>query len=558
MDKGPGSAEASAYQTARDFDQALAALDPDAASRCISDGSMSLLLRQDPRAAAGVLERAYILDDLARLVESSRKRALRGGLLDRFSGNAPLLRVGLKPTEDSLLGWTLRYRPRMAGRVGFAIKTWRRLTSEQRDWLSSHGHTESSWKDLPLDKRDLGPWARAAFGEWKALPVPRTLSGWKEYRTRARRIAEGLSPGEVSDLIDHRLAAQALLQARLALREALGREPGLSDVLEGLEERSSRPFKSQLDFLGGALRGRWASSLPEKVVRAIDSERSSRPEESIPPEVWPGLASRLTRAVLDELRGTREGGRVLRFLSRRDLATDMADLGGANAEFSSSKKRITFDSGSVEQWLRENRWTLADLLGGTDVMRRLARFFAPSFVHEATHYRQHALFEAEGVSDAYTQESEVEAFFSALLFVSEKEALEPGYLREVDGDKLRMAAEFLRSPGDLAGRVRQMYFKRKSLPLRQAEHLNLLRELLDERRRPAPPSRTLRGILEDSLDERGLPDFSDLRCDLEMLASESLRFWSAYLVHWREKTDSWAASSWARALRELGSREGWK
>ncbi|MFA6577801.1 MAG: hypothetical protein WCU88_01870 [Elusimicrobiota bacterium] len=545
---GKGSVEASVYEAARMYEQALAEQDPDVAQRCIADERMSRLLERDPAAAAGILEKAYALRDLGVFMDGASKRELLTGLLQRFGEDSLLRGLGMDFKEETVLGWVARYRPHRLKAVRFAIKTWDELSPEQKRWFSEDGQRESSWKTLPIDARNLEGWAHSEAKKWKSEPIPKTLEQWAGYRTRYRRIFEMQPYSENVALSKHLRAARAVLRARLALEHAGSGKQGaaFAGILAGLEQMSKEAPSKQLAYLAQALSGVPDEALPRKVFESVAMERAPRPEERLWRNIRHDLARGLKAALWRELAGTAEGERVLRFYAHRGLDLEIDYLAGALAEFRPMNKNIVLDSDMIERWIRLKGLTAQALLKDDKTLRSLARYLAPFFVHEAAHHRQSVFMELRGLADEYPQEQEIDAVFCEALFILEKSERDPSFEDAIPAFEHNLSVQMRRSPREAAAWVRDRYSEEYSLDEELAGNLASMKGLSAERGHESlRGAQSLKEVLEDTGDVR----FYKLKPKLSSLSEGERDFWKTYILYWHKRMSSWAASSYAHAVR---------
>ena len=291
------------------------------------------------------------------------------------------------------------------------------------------------------------------------------------------------------------------------------------------------------------------------------------------------LCALLVPDLMDEIKGTRSGDRVLAFFKdqrypaeRREVRLRIKSMEGDFGAYGS--EGISVSREAIEDWMRERGVSdAADIVKDRRLQLELARFLAPTFVHEAVHQEQHAWLEKHGLPNRFYLEREYEAWSVGSIYILEKNASESargggGYLRSLHPlmvDRARRLYE-----DGLTGMrrfVAPVYSSMVSFDDFAAEDFEMNaaidQELAARAQRPKEAEEQdevfrLSGFT-DSLAKFGyrrerIAEVSELKtAKLRRLRKESLsgyKEWGA----WIEGNDSWVSDG----LKELKKREGGK
>jgi hypothetical protein len=283
----------------------------------------------------------------------------------------------------------------------------------------------------------------------------------------------------------------------------------------------------------------------------MNYHRSREPDEPFGEDDVEVITSHLKRDLLDEIAGTRAGGRIRNFYAEgKSLSLGLRRMPVAVGEFSVLGQDISFSLDFIQSWLRGARLTRADLLDNPAVQRRLARRLSPVFVHEATHHAQHAWMSRHGLARYFTHDDEIEAYSNEALFMLEKAASDPAFFADIDTDDHDAADRMREDPSLFRRIVRRVYSTMPSFEAAAAFHLMLADAISEElaRREKSPsakpaaypfaygdlPLKTL--IEKDAVSVAQVLQLPDAR----------LRHWRDYLIRWYELSYRRVAQSRAR------------
>jgi hypothetical protein len=418
-------------------------LDPTQASVCLKvlarTGTLSGTMadeRLDPDARARVnrvLMSASALKDLGDVFALQLSSGgLKAALSRRTFCDGALLALGLGPSPRPLLDWAARYRPAQAPLLGLIMRGWswdafpdvlrKRLLAEVK------GGSRQDWDELCLDRRDftLRGAAKRAAGDIMAIPAA-SLNG--EALAQMRQAASAIRPylqDEKGLVLDEHLRQ---VERFLTLRKrtaGVGKVKDQSKLDEyarrlGAGDLSLSEHMSFLSAIYGEDQGKGDASGTYEGSGKKRSSAAGYEDE---------LAARLVPEMMDEIKGTRSGDRVLAFFKdkrypaeRREVRLRIRSMEGDFGAYGS--EGISVSREAIEGWMRERGVSDAgDIVKDRRLRLELARFLAPTFVHEAVHQEQHAWLEKHGLPNRFYIEREYEAWSVGSVYILEKNASE--------------------------------------------------------------------------------------------------------------------------------------
>jgi hypothetical protein len=359
---------------------------------------------------------------------------LRVALSQRTFCTGPLHVLGLGPSPKLLLDWAARYRPAQAPLLALVMRSWGWdvFPEVMRPHLLAKigGSSGGDWDGLCLEKRFAALFAAAELAADELLAAP-AASLDEAALARMRQAALFMRPYLEDDkerALDGHLAR---VQRYLALRKRYAGGSGSALAPAKLEEYSSKLRAGDLSL---SEHMRYLSAIyGEDLGKGEGKGSPGRPEHR--PSLLgyeDALAALLVAAMKDEIKGTRSGDRILAFYKdksypaeSRTLALRIAPLGHNLGMYGG--QGISMSRENIESWMLQRKvFSAADLVNAKDrrLLRELARYLAPTFVHEATHQEQHAWLTKNGLPNRYYVEREVEAMGVGALYVLEKNLLE--------------------------------------------------------------------------------------------------------------------------------------
>ena len=425
-------------------------LDPTQAGVCLKvlarTGTLSGTMadeRLDPDTRARVnrvFMSASALKDLGDVfIVQTSSAGLRTALCARKFCDGVLPSVGLGPSPAPLAAWAVRYRPVQAPLLDLVLRGW--------DWdafpevLRKHllkGGTRKDWDEMCIERRDstLRGAAKRAADDIMAVPA---ASLNDEALAEMRQAAAAMRPYLPEDkrlaLEDHLRQVERFLTLRQSYAGV-----GKGKDQARLEEYSRRlkagdlSLSEHMDLLSAIFGEDLGRGDPAGPRRKAGSPSVSGYEAK--------LSALLIPALQEEIRGTRSGDRVLAFFAdqrypveRREVRLRIKSMEGDFGAYGS--EGISVSRETIEDWmLTRGVSDAADIVKDRRLQLELARFLAPTFVHEAVHQEQHAWLEKHGLPNRFYIEREYEAWSVGSIYILEKNASESargggGYLRSL-------------------------------------------------------------------------------------------------------------------------------
>jgi hypothetical protein len=469
------------------------ALSPDTAQTCVdkflaSDGDLMEKAKNDfPEITVDVLSRSNALTDLRNMISKYDGMNLAKALM-RVTENTDCVpcKMSLGPEPEKIAPWVKKSVAERDIDFQLAVRSWDTLGEIRTKAMSApgYGYTEESWGRLKLMERydKLYDWAKTATD---SLVASASMAG------RGKAAAP-----DYKGLADE-------LKYELYNFNDYARVKKLNDMLGGLSAKAAAPAAgpSAADKAGGKLTedaaklnaARAGSGEGAFLNHAFDNAKDgaggadasggSGKKDFKPVPITEEQAKELTGKMAtvkdgkmqgymaDEIKGTKAGDEIADFYEGSKYAGTKAaamnfvfeegkgDLADAMGWYSSKDKVLRVNTSLVDKFARDRGITPAQLLKDPEKMRELAAYVAPTFVHEATHQRQDAWSEANGLNyytdskgkkfAPYQMEMETEAFSMNAAFVAEK-AKTGGlaYLRKLDGADRDDAEKYLQDGVD--------------------------------------------------------------------------------------------------------------
>lgn len=450
-------------------------LSSDTALECVqkltdNNGALLAGLRaQSPEmeaAAADILSFNSALIDLKNIVTRNSgddiALHLTRVLKDR---DCPLCVMGLGPRPEKAFDWIGREAGADLDNVKIAVRTWEALGELRTRSLSSaeYKFDQKRWnaKTITGRHRSLLNWARKETDRLAALYAGRSRRpGMMISRSVHQRLVpvlrEDLIAEDKGDDNAEYLAKLDRLEMRISGRgdgtETSAPPPAdkkaeeLDAAAKNVEELKEKPAAEQAAYLSGLFDQ--AASNNGGVSEAGPGTAEARPADFVfnrlSAKTRDGLSRLLVSAdadgnlrgpFADELRGTKAGDEILAFYKDPEYAKTGVNrlsfiftrqpknrFGG----WTTSSKMMDLNSLLINNWMKMNKVRPEQFFEGdpsnNPYLRKLARYLAPTFVHEATHQRQDARTAVAGILDMapYQMEMETEAFAMDTSFMSEQ------------------------------------------------------------------------------------------------------------------------------------------
>jgi len=428
-----------------------------------------------PEATADVLAYNNALLDLKSIV--SRNSGLEmvqhlQRVLEKAS--CPLCTMGLGPKPEATFEWVDKEAKGRLPEVSKAVRTWDALGAVRTKSLSSadYGHNKGEWNDqLLIDRyKTLVNWAQKETDRLVSVYGNRSfwgkLMGRKPDPALIAALREDLTLGARYPYLQKLTDLEASL-AKMGEEEGK-KEPGAQTAEEKkakelaaadskLKEHEAAHHDAAHDaesghelFDQGSIHVGEAKP-PVPGSGTAGTEKAPFVYKPLSPEQIKNLSGRmlttddkgnLSGAIADEMRGTKAGDEIIAFYKdpkyKKDGTNTIAfafekqpanQFGG----YRPSDKSLNLNSELVNRWMKQNEVTPEQLFEGDPSknphLQDLAQYLAPTVVHEATHQRQDAWSNANGINyqlrgttkwAPYQMEMETEAFSMDGSFMAEK------------------------------------------------------------------------------------------------------------------------------------------
>lgn len=436
------------------YEVSIASADPVAAAAYLRDGEARELAEADPRKAAALLGKAEALKDLKDLMamrwEAARVNQLNQALAIRLDIGKPLVRLGVGPEPEKLLGWLKNYAPSYNEEKTAVVK------KAIRQWEVVFG--------TMTDTRSMS-WGQANMGSGRGVTV--TKAAWEAMVLRERNaVIENITAQDPRFLVynDERLAAARQNSALNVDVRAFINSGALTPDQQS--QLSGKSFNDQLYLLGNMFDNSNVAVDPALRSR-VDAARSSLPQEVLPSEQRQVLGTMLNTAVSRELAGTQAGGRALAAFPG-GLRITVAPVDGGYSRYDAATGSVVLDSETIQQYMRIKGYTASSVMGNQAQLSEIAKYMSPAVVYEAAHKSQADWAASRGVYMPRTQENEIEAMSLEGLFTTEKLGSDPAFRTIMDesrdfsayaSKRVEIATEYkgARSKG-FATSVRQRYY----------------------------------------------------------------------------------------------------
>lgn len=388
------------------YEVAIATGDPTGAVLFLRDGEARELAAADPSRSASLLGKAEALKDLKELLalpwDDKQVNQLNRSLTIRIDTDRPLVKMGIGPQPEKLLTWLGKFQPKYPERKKQVVK------KAIRQWEVIFGTLTTT--------RQMS-WGQASMFRGTGVNVTRTA--WEDLLLRERNsIIEKIIKVDPGFLIynDERLAAaRDEVAVGIALRQ-IKDSGALTPTQVG--RLNTLSFKDQIYMLGNMFDNSNIEVDP-KLKAAINSARSSLPQEVLPARERELLGGMLNSAVAGELKGTQAGDIALRAFPG-GLRITVAPVTGAYSRYDAASGSIVLDSETIQQYMRIKGFTASSLMSSKAQLAEIAKYMSPVVVYEAAHKAQIDWAASKGIYLPATQENEIEAMSLEGLYTTEK------------------------------------------------------------------------------------------------------------------------------------------
>jgi hypothetical protein len=394
--------------------------------------------------------------------------------------NSQCRQLGLGPQPEKFFPWVDKYMPDKLEQVKKAAYSWDTLPEETRLLLSKDGITDASWAEqvTSVRKKSLVAWAERKYNE--ILPPGAERFTTPNYHQIAMAIHQYL-PGEkskrmLSIINSHNSAGAAPNAAKGNAPPGNASAAGSSDFPKTgkVSERLAK-MQTQLNGLAGKPLSKQSELLNQAFDNAAPQQGKVKPPRPIA-QPAPGkqkavnsthgltdaqaeaLTPRLQAAFLSsgknpgELSDTPVGREIINFYKTpgNTLNLRIPTFQGPGippgGRYSDSDKTLSITKQSIEWAMEATGVTQEQLIDpkNAKAVGKIARFTAPTFVHEATHQAQSAWTRESKIPNPYILNMEDETFSKQSLFTLQKSRSEMQkgnleYPKQIDEYDLKLA-----------------------------------------------------------------------------------------------------------------------
>ncbi len=476
-----------ATEQVRNCEAGIAALDPDKATDCLDQRILEAFAAENPGRGIKLLAQANTIKNLSdSLSIAQATTTLRRALIPALEPGTPAAALGLAPEADKFLAWVKKYRPGKLVMAQEAVLKWSTLPPEQQSWLGKNGVTVPAWEAAPLGSVKYKLLAKYAEAEAAALlktPAPADMAGVTALKASAMKIRGYLSDPSVETLYIFIRQMETLVRARKDAVALLPDAKQRQDFQAKLAAIRDLPVSDQLTALN-ALFDKTPALRDSEIGVKVNAYRTSSAVESIPESDFQQIGGLLQKAFMAELAGTAMGDRLLSRLDFSKPLISVQPMPGALGMFNPRTGLITVSKNAVEDWLKNNKFTVQDLKQNPAAIQGFARYISPVVVHEAVHKEQKLWKTRNGIPDMYNHEDEIETFTSEALFITEKSKKDPEFAAMLKRESVRsgyiqgeieIAQLYASSPRELRRYVQDAYYDSMvpSLEYRASEFLTM-------------------------------------------------------------------------------------
>lgn len=540
-------------------------LDPGISAGCLAEELLlEKLYKHSPDRWLRFTQRADMAKDLGDLLDShTSASSLRAALLTRLDGKSPATALDLGPEPEKLLRWVEKFRREKLDLASEAMCEWPTLDENRKSWLNANGFFSENWAKLSLSERQnkFSEFAKTEAGRLMQTPPELEADSAEAVIARAFPLWDSLDGPTSIKLRTHINRLKTIVALKKNLREASA-SAGLIALDDTLEEIKDLPPQEQLARLSEFFDNNPVLSTPE-TVNILASQRKSRKAEKLSKSERRALSLPLKMALMNEIKGTRAGDRLLLFFQNSKTAP-LPIVASVNGYAKLSHSRITFDKGLIEQWMRLTGTSSSELLNNPRKTRELARFLSPIFVHESLHLEQNAWRRKNRISDSFSQDGEIEAMSAEALFFAEKSRKDREFRKMVSAlgeysDYLSEETDYVKAlledPREFRRKIRcETYSTRPSFEAAEAMYMqrtgmNLILEEL--KRRGNLPSDEQRKLLKSRIRITGKAPRSEIISEVGTKKLEQTRNyyfrWHSQLKKRTESEVKWTGDT----LKEL-------
>lgn len=378
---------------------------------------------EDPKEFPGLFQTAVELKDVYDILHGQLEvGSLRQAL--------ELCRSVLCSRPQLLMDWRAKYMSYVdEKRVSEAVADWSTLPLRQRAFVQGRGTDEAKWKTLTLGERKalIEAWGRWRLAEFMKAS-PKTPKELEAMRVEANAIHSALDHNDAVRLWDRYRQADAAVDA-------------LVDAQKRVDKTADPKLKAMLDKAraGGDLEGTLADlnkvfdglKVENKALKAAAPAAQSQGFDAGQTAL---LATMLKKGLMKEVEGTWAGEELIPFYKRKELKLVIRPLGvGRIGEYHDSSEEMVFNQAFIEEYVKANGLTPAQLLSSAAALDSLTVQLSPLFVHEAYHQLQDDFCERNRLPNPVAQHRELESMQVEALYILQKMKHDAGFKKIMEG-----------------------------------------------------------------------------------------------------------------------------
>lgn len=431
-----------------------AELDPHIIAECLNEKELlDKLAKRNPNRWLLLTRKTDVLKDITDILDINTDAcALNKALALRLENEAPASKAGLGPEPEKFIDWATKYRRDKLDLAKKAVRNWDVLMEEEKAWLKANGFFSDKWSGLALADRNRTLAAFAKMEAQKLLQTPVELdeNTYDLVFNAATSIYCDLDSQTRANLKKH-------LRNLQKMRE-------LGEKTAGLLKNNPpelRKFEAELKNIKNLSVSEQFARMNVFFENNPELKKTDFPQTanfghvsaaagSLTPKEAKAVSALLQTALLKEIKGTIAGDTVANFLKKHPLSIKIKAIDTYSGYFDPDTKAIIFSKNMmVKDWIEGSGYTSEDLLTKPEAIKEMARYLAPLFVHEATHYDQVIWYESKNLSSPYSQDSEIEAMSVEALYAIEK-SLKDTKFREMVSSKeeffpyLRITSKYIK------------------------------------------------------------------------------------------------------------------
>ncbi len=424
----------------------ISGLNPKIAEECLKNGWLEQKTAKNSDGLK-ILQTAYALKDYSELIDAHEDHlSLYHALSYRMYSSKMQDATGFQRDEDKLLNWVEKYKGKAkTGLTRQALRSWDTLDEFERGWLAQKNINASAWKTLPLGKRAE---YISEYAQSEAEKIFRNPSGAlyehgavENIEKKIKSLQDNIRP---SDPIWNRLEGykrkmQAFFTARDEAQKKLSKKK-LQKFFDIDKNLKNLPLDESITALNGFFDNddRLKTTLSAKSLRNV--ENLKKPDSGI--KDLGLITDMLETAIKSEIKGTIAGDRFLALEKQWGRYKINFSPDARLPHYDYKTDEVVFPVKEFHSWLKNSGYAEKDLILNKEALKKMARSFSGTFIHETKHREQFKWAESRKIPWVYIYEQEEEAVNAAASYLAERSEKDPqfaeliGYRNEKKKDSL--------------------------------------------------------------------------------------------------------------------------